>query len=238
MEKGKALMPKESLKFSPKQDWVECKLEEVCEMSGGGTPSRERKDFFSGTIPWVTPTEIDKNKIVCFRKTREYITNEGLKNSSAKILPKGTVLFTSRASIGFISISDIELCTNQGFINFVCNKSLYNWYFAYWLKSQKRELYKLSSGSTFKEISKSAVRNIPISLPPLPEQRAIVAKIETLLSDLDNGIENLEKAKSQLRIYKQAVLKKAFSGELVSNVQTTNDKTAKELHVEIQNEWI
>lgn len=219
--------------------WVWTRLEDACiELIGGGTPSREIPDYFGGSIIWLTPTEVPKNKIVILKDSKEKITESGLKDSSARIIPKDSVLLTSRASIGYVAIAGCDVTTNQGFASFVCSDSIYNFFLAYWLWANKQMLESNATGTTFKEISKSKLREFCLPLPPLPEQRAIVSKIEQLFSDMDNGIENFKKAQVQLKIYRLAVLEKAFEGNLTKRwrEQQTDLPSAEELLMQVQEE--
>ncbi len=188
------------------KNWTLKTLGEVCEILGGGTPSRNEPSFFGGNIAWITPTEINKEKINVISESKEYITEIGLKKSSARILPVNSVLMTTRAGIGSIAISGIEVTTNQGFTSFICSDSLNYFYLAYWLKSNKNEFEEKATGTTFKEISKTVIKNIQIPLPPLPEQQKIVQKIESLFTELKTGTKALKTALTQLKIYRQAVL--------------------------------
>lgn len=197
--------------------WKEVRLGEVAQLVGGGTPTRSKPSLFTGSILWITPTEIDKSKIKIVRDSREKITNEALKESSAKIIPADAVLLTSRATIGYTAIAGIPLTTNQGFASFICDESTFNWYLAYWLKHKRKFLNDNAKGTTFKEISKSVLKELEFPLPPLPEQKRIVAKIEELFSDLDKAVESLKKAQAQLKTYRQAVLKYAFEGRLFND---------------------
>lgn len=192
------------------KNWEIRKLGEVCEIVGGGTPSRANKSFFGGNILWLTPTEIDKVVVKTIFDSREKITELGLQKSSAKIIPAGSVLLSSRATIGNVAIAGTEFTTNQGFASFICPARLYNKYLAYWLKCIKKTLNDNAKGTTFKEISKSEIKNLTFPLPPLAEQERIVAKIEELFSELDAGTESLKRARQQLKIYRQAVLKWTF----------------------------
>lgn len=153
-------------------------LGEICEIYGGGTPSREIKEYFGGGIPWLTPTEIPKDRIGQVASSKETLTQEGLSNSSAKLLPVGSVLMTSRASIGNIAIANTQVTTNQGFISFVCPPTLFNKYLAYWLFTQKGQFENAANGATFKEISRGTIKEFSIPLPSLPEQRRIAALLD------------------------------------------------------------
>ena len=162
--------------FELPSTWIWIEIDKILEIVGGGTPSRNNSDYFGGDILWATPKDVTDLDNLWIEKTKEKITHSGLKNSSAKLLPCGAVLMTSRATIGATAIAHYPMATNQGFANFICNKNLLdNEYLAYWLPSIKPYLLNLAGGTTFKEIAKSALKKIKIPLPPLLEQRRIVA---------------------------------------------------------------
>jgi len=108
------------------------KLEDVAEISGGSTPSRDKKEFWGGDFPWLTPTDVTNHDRINLNKTKEFITELGLKNISNRIYPPGTILYCSRATIGFAIINDVPMTTNQGFSNFIVNEKINN-YFLYFL---------------------------------------------------------------------------------------------------------
>lgn len=201
--------------------WAWVKLGDIGEVIGGGTPSTSIEEFFDGDIAWITPADLTGFKNKYISKGRRNITETGLKNSSARLIPKGSVLFSSRAPIGYVVISSNALCTNQGFKTVIPNKKVDSEFIYYFLKSAKQLAEKNASGTTFKEISAKNFANLPIPLPPLPEQEKIVEKIEELFSGLDSGVASLKKAKELVRLYRQSVLASAFSGKL------TSDKTPK-----------
>jgi len=146
-----------------------------CQIIGGGTPSRTRQDFFGGLIPWATPTDVTRLNGGRFLKaTSETITEEGLNRSSAKLLPAGTVLLTSRATIGFTAIAAVAMATNQGFANLICGPRVVPEFLAVWLPTHRDRLIQLAGGTTFKEISKGTLKSFPVPIPPLDEQRRIV----------------------------------------------------------------
>lgn len=194
--------------------WTETTLGEVAELVGGGTPSREHPEYFTGHHVWLTPTEIPRNRVTVVSTSREKITDEGLKKSSARLLPKGTVLMTSRASIGYVAIAGTEVTTNQGFASFICKDGVYNQYLAYWLLGNVDFFIGQATGTTFKEITKSKLRNFSFPLPPLPEQKRIVTKIEELFTQLEAGTAALERVQAGLNRYKASVLKAAVEGKL------------------------
>ena len=196
-----------------KQGWIELSLEKVCsQIVGGGTPSTKIIQYWQGSIPWITSADILDIKTVLPKK---YITVDAIKNSATNIVPRGTIIVVTRVSLGKIAIAPFDLCfsqDNQGLIfydNIVdANYALFYLYTAVFS-------FKYSGrGTTINGVTKNQLKNLFFRFPPLPEQRAIVAKIEQLFSELDSGVENLKKAQAQLKVYRQAVLKWAFEGKL------------------------
>ncbi|MBN2531782.1 MAG: restriction endonuclease subunit S [Spirochaetales bacterium] len=197
-----------------REDWCECKLFDIGTIFSGGTPKTSIKEYWGNEIAWITPADLSNYSSKLIEKGRKSITKLGLIKSSAKLMPKGSILFSSRAPIGYTVIAKNELCTNQGFKSIFPHEHILSDFIYYYLKASKNLATKNASGTTFPEISATKFGELPFPLAPLPEQRAIVAKIEQLFSELDNGIANLKAVKEKLEIYRQAVLKKAFEGEL------------------------
>jgi len=191
--------------------WIWTTLGEIGIVTSGGTPSSRQPDFWGGDIAWITPADLSNYKNKYIEQGKRSITKVGLDNSSAKLLPKGTVLFSSRAPIGYTVIAKNEIATNQGFKNLILTKSGYPDYIYYFLLASKQLAESYASGTTFLELSATKFSQIPFPLPPLIEQYRIVAKIEELFSELDKSQENLLNAQKQLEIYRQVVLKDAFS---------------------------
>ena len=205
--------------------WILVKIDYICKLIGGGTPSRKNLDYFNGDIVWLTPTEISKNNIQKIYDSKEKITKLGLEKSSARVIPINSVLLTTRASIGYVAIAGTNTSTNQGFASFSCNGAVFNYYLAHWLWSKKNFLEFEATGTTFKEISKSKLREIQIPLPPLAEQKRIVSKIESILAQIDGARTRLEVASGMLNKLRSSVLRQAFEGKLVS--QDPNDEPAE-----------
>ena len=161
--------------------WKPARLGEVADIFKGGTPKRSVEKYFRGDIPWAIPTDITAlDSALYIDDTNTHISEEALGKSAARLLPAGTVLLTSRATIGETAIATVPIATNQGFANFVCKEMLLNVYLAYYLRYVKNRLINLAHGSTFKEITKGTLLNVEIPLPPLPEQRAIAHILQTI----------------------------------------------------------
>ncbi len=185
--------------------WQKVRLGDIAEIIGGGTPSTQVASFWNGSINWFTPTEIGITKYVY--KSQRTITPLGLKKSSAKLLPIGTILLTSRASIGDCAILKEVATTNQGFQSLIPLEKINNEFLYYLMLTLKNKLLKLASGSTFLEVSPNKIKNLLIPLPPLNEQIAIA----NILSDLDHYLYTLDAL-----ILKKESVKKALSFELLS----------------------
>lgn len=155
-------------------EWRTARLEEVAQVLGGGTPSRQVARYFGGDIAWATPTDVTALDQLHLVSTKETVTQEGLDSSSAKLMPPGAVLLTSRATIGYTAVAALPVCTNQGFVNFVCGDSLVPEFLAYWLRTQKQKMLQHAGGTTFKEIARGTLRKFEISFPSVDEQRRIV----------------------------------------------------------------
>ena len=160
-------------------EWKKKKLGDIANITGGGTPNTDIEEYWNGEIHWFTPSEI---KSAYVDKSVRTITELGLVKSSAKLLPAGAVLLTTRATIGEVAIAQKECCTNQGFQSLVVNDGINNIFIANWIKQNKNELTKRAKGSTFAEISKSEVEKIPLVIPNTDEQNKI-AKFLTLLDE-------------------------------------------------------
>lgn len=168
--------------FVPSKGRNVVKLEDVCKISGGSTPLKSNKEFWGGEICWLTPTEVTGRKAFFIDDTKEKITDFGLKSISNKIYPPGTVMMTSRASIGDFVINEIPMATNQGFTNFECSGRILNWYLLYSLRFNVPHIKRLASGSTFLEISKKNVKSLCIDLPDIGTQTKIVKELESVIN--------------------------------------------------------
>lgn len=218
--------------------WCWVRLVDIGDIVGGGTPKTSELSFWeNGDIPWMTPADMcGLGKYVSCGERK--ITQEGLRNSSARLMPKGSVIYSSRAPIGYIGIALNELCTNQGFKSIVPFNIELSEYLYYCLISRTQDIISRASGTTFKEISGSEFGQTIIPIPPLKEQKRIVAKIEELLP----YIEQYDKAYSKLKMFnkkfpdnmKKSILQYAMQGKLVE--QRPEEGTGEELYLRIQAE--
>lgn len=195
-------------------NWKLEKLGNVCETTSGGTPSRKNSEYYGGTIPWIKSGELDKGLIT---DSEEKITAEAVKNSSAKVFPKGTLLIALYgATIGKLAFLGIEAATNQAICGIFKNDKIDQRYLYNYLFFKRRDLINRGIGGAQPNISQTILKNLDLPVPPLTEQYQIVEKIEELFSELDKGIEYLKTAQQQLKVYRQAVLKWAFEGKLTN----------------------
>ena len=181
----------EELPFDIPENWAWCRLGEIGEIISGGTPSTSNDNYWNGNISWITPADLSNYKEKYISRGKRNISIEGLENSSAKIICKGSVLFSSRAPIGYVVISEKEVTTNQGFKSispYIENSEHYIYYF---LLAEKENISLKASGTTFKELSGTEFGKIFIPLPPLAEQHRIVEKIEHIFAVLDELEENI-----------------------------------------------
>jgi type I restriction enzyme S subunit len=184
-------------------EWEEKKLGEVANIVGGGTPDSGQDEYWGGEIPWFTPTEMKSKYVTDSVRT---ISSSGLKKSSAKLLPIGTILVTTRATVGDLSIAMKECCTNQGFQSLIVKDENCNEFWYYWMVANKKELLRRASGSTFLEINKSEIAKIPTQRPHPAEQR----KIADFLSALDRKIAFVAEEHRQAQTFKKGLLQQMF----------------------------
>ncbi len=188
-------------------EWQHISLKDIASIVGGGTPDTTQEDYWNGEIQWFTPTEIKSKYIKGSNRT---ITELGLKKSSAKVLPQGTLLLSSRATVGDVGIAVEECTTNQGFQSLIVNDNNSNEFFYNWIIMNKNEFIKRASGSTFLEISKKEIEKIKAYKPSKQEQE----KIASFLTSVDTKIEQLTKKEQLLQQYKKSVMQKIFNQEI------------------------
>ena len=198
------------------ESWEWLKIGDVAAIVGGGTPkTSDPTNFQNGSVPWITPADLSGYKGKFIARGRRNITERGLKRSSARLLPARTVLFSSRAPIGYVAIASQPVSTNQGFKSFILPGEIDSSYAYYYLLGSKEMIQGLGGGTTFKEISGAIAATIPFALAPLREQRRIVAEIEKQFTRLDAAETALRRVEANLKRYRASVLKAACEGKLV-----------------------
>ena len=191
-------------------EWDRIALAEAADIRNGGTPRTGVPAYWGGRIPWCVPTDITATQGKYLVTTTRNITSEGLASCGASLLPVGSLLLCSRATIGEIKIASMPVATNQGFKSMVCAESVDSEFLYYRLVTLKERMIDLATGSTFLEISKRNLAHIRIDLPPLPEQRAIA----TALSDMDAEIAALERRLDKTRAIKQGMMQQLLTGSI------------------------
>jgi len=184
------------------ESWKRIQLGQVAQIVSGGTPSRNVSAFWNGTHSWVTPGELTKLGGKYISTTLEKISTAGLTSSAATLLPPGTVMVTTRATIGSVALNTVPMSTNQGFKSLIPNSLTDAVYLFYLVRLIAPELIRRASGSTFLEISKKEFETVEVPLPSLPEQRRIAEVLDTL----DTVIERTEALVQKLKLARAGLL--------------------------------
>lgn len=191
--------------------WEVAPISEVVETLGGGTPSKKEPSFWDdGTIIWFTPSDLTKARSMFVSSSDARITPVGLARSSARLFPARSVLMTSRATLGVISISTVEGCTNQGFIVCVPNERLSECHLYFWLLENVPEFVRLATGATFKEITRGVFRKILIAVPPTAIEQRYVESVRPVT----DSIERLLCVNEVLRHVRDILLPRLVTGEI------------------------
>lgn len=191
--------------------WEISRIANVGEVVGGGTPSTEHTEYWGGNIPWLTPADLASFDDIYISAGSSFITEEGLKKSSAQLLPKDTVLLSSRAPIGYVAIAQNLICTNQGFKSVICNLNVVNpVYLFYYFKNNRELLECFASGSTFLELSAGRIKKIKLLIPPIGIQNRYADAIKPLLKQVILLVEE----KDNLIKQRDLLLPRLMSGKL------------------------
>ena len=191
--------------------WKIKKMSDVVIWGSGGTPKATEAAYYeNGTIPWLVIGDLNDGVV---NSSASKITELGLKNSSAKLIPPGTLLVAMYGSIGKLGITGIECCTNQAIAFAKELHGVTTQYMFYYMVLIKAKLISMGKGGTQKNISQAVLKSLDVIVPPLSEQKRIVSRIEELFSQLDASVAKLKTAKERLKVYRQAVLKEAFEGD-------------------------
>ena len=192
------------------ESWEVKTLGEVTNIKGGATPSTKNEDFWNGDIHWTSPKDLSNSKSVFLLDTNKKITETGLKKISSGLLPRGTLLLSSRAPIGYLAISNVDIAINQGYIALLDDAYFSNYYMYFWLKTYMRLVEGASNGSTFQEISKSAFRQIECIVP----NKENIEKFDDFVKSIfDKLLLNIEEINT-LEKTRDTLLPKLMSGEL------------------------
>lgn len=190
------------------EGWSIKKLGEMGKFVSGGTPDTEKPEYWNGDIIWLTPSEITKLPTRFVSDSERKITRAGLKNSSAVLLPVGSLIICTRATVGDCCINIKEVSTNQGFKNLIPENSNIDFLY-YLISSHKTDLIRKACGSTFLEISKHDIEKLKYSVPPLPEQE----KIAEILGAWDLAIEKLTALIEQKKLLKKGLMQRLLTGK-------------------------
>ena len=190
-------------------EWIECKISDIGTVVGGATPSTKKpENYENGAIAWITPKDLSTFSGRYIQHGERNITEAGVRSCSTQLLPKNTVLFSSRAPIGYIAIAENEVCTNQGFKSVIPNENIEPLFLYYLLKYNKNKIESMGSGTTFKEVSGSTMKNIVVSVPKdMGTQKQIVA----VLGSIDDKIELNNAINNNLEQQADALYQEFFS---------------------------
>ncbi len=198
--------------------WKVTTMGEACEVVGGSTPKSKEPRFWGGDISWLGVSDLTGYQGQWIGGGARSITQEGYDSCGTALMPRGTVLFSSRAPIGYVAIADGPICTSQGFKSFVPPAGIVSEFLYWYLRALTPTARSSASGTTFPELSTRAAKQLPLVIPPLDEQRAIVAAIEDAFARIDAIEAELRAVHTSRASFKAAVLRDAFSGALISQL--------------------
>ena len=192
------------------EEWERKTISDVCETVGGGTPSTKVSEYWGGDVTWIVPTDVTKNDCLILLDSERKITEKGLRESSAKLVPANTILMTSRASVGFFALMDVEVCTNQGFINIIPHDEKMRMYLLFNLMSRVAEIRSNAKGTTYPEISKGRFRQMDIVIPT----RNLVVDFAKIASDIMQQVCYLKHSTLKLTQARDLLLPRLINGEI------------------------
>jgi type I restriction enzyme S subunit len=194
--------------------WRWYRLTQLARLESGHTPSRYHPEWWGGSVPWLSLTDIRELDGKVAHHTREHTNTEGIANSSARVLPVGTVVLSRTASVGFVTIMGREMATSQDFVNWVCGPDLAPQFLAYLLRASRRYIRSLSSGAIHQTVYMPTVEAFMVCVPGLPEQKRIVAWLDEQAAAASLAWKAAEAQLAAIKALPAALLRRAFSGAL------------------------
>ncbi len=191
------------------EDWDVVNISSVAERCSGHTPNKKEKSYWNGNIPWISLKDTKRLDNGYVDKTTDYTSIQGIQNSSAVLLPKGTVVVSRDATIGKVGITKMEMATSQHFINYICSNKLFEWFLYYYFYYNKPMFERIAIGSTIKTIGLGFFNSLKIILPQINEQK----KIASILSSVDEHIEEIAFMIEDLKELKKGLMKKLLTGQ-------------------------
>ncbi|HBZ1410982.1 restriction endonuclease subunit S [Klebsiella oxytoca] len=203
------------------EGWGKTEIGDIADVISGGTPKSGIAENFASSgegIAWLTPADLSGYKMKFISHGARDLSTEGYSSCSAKLMPAGAILFSSRAPIGYVAVASNKIATNQGFKSFVFTNDIYPDYAYYYLRNIRHLAEEMGTGTTFKEISGSAAKTLPFVMAPLAEQKIIAEKLDILLAQVDSTKARLEQIPQILKRFRQAVLAAAVNGKLADRL--------------------
>ncbi|MFY1611288.1 restriction endonuclease subunit S [Macellibacteroides fermentans] len=199
---------------NPKEEWKDGMLDDILSVKGGTTPSTANPDFWNGTICWSSPRDVTTLNGIYMFDTERKITEKGLSVINSGLLPKGTLLMSSRAPVGVLAFAEVELAINQGYIAILDNKGYSKEFIYLWLKTNMDSVHSFSNGSTFMEISKSAFKSLPLTIPPINLANLFQLEIKPLFDKIKYNQTQI----STLSKLRNILLTRLMSGEVYTKI--------------------
>lgn len=193
--------------------WPLKRIGDVCDVVSGATPKTNQPEFWGGGVPWATPKDLSDLEGWSIAKTGRTLTEKGLASCSATMIPKESLLLSSRAPIGLVALAGVPMCTNQGFKNLVCGSEVDPWYLFGWCKLRSNFLQSLGQGATFKEISKRIVESIRLPVPSMETQQHFRANLMKLMANDKDRIQSSQRIADLFEV----LLTRAFTGDLTAS---------------------
>jgi type I restriction enzyme S subunit len=201
--------------MNPKAGWKWSELNKIARLESGHTPSRLREDWWGGDVSWLSLTEIRKLDGMWVEETQIKTNADGIANSSARILPRGTVCFSRTASVGFVAIMAKPMATSQDFVNWVCGDDLDPEFLMFALIGSRKELRAIATGATHKTIYMPALKSLQICHPCIDEQKQIVILLKAQLAEVEKARKAAEVQLREINLLPQKILSAAFGGGTV-----------------------